>query len=87
MGHRKLKPDQYSGILRGEFSKPEDVEFFLGVRAEFENGKYVLEQTKGKSPTSWETWKSDNALARIPKGIGEVRDGEELTFLFIHPSV
>jgi molybdopterin molybdotransferase len=87
MGHRKPKPDLYTGIFKGGFTKPEGVEFFLGIRAEFANGKYVLEQIKGKSHTSWEAWKLDNALARIPQNVREVRDGEELTFLFIHPSV
>jgi len=87
MGSRNPTPAAYSGIFKGSFTKPEGIEFFLAVKANFVNDKFVLEQTKGKSPESWKSWKSDDALVRIPQEVMEVKDGDQLTFYFTHPYV
>ena len=82
MGHMDPVPVLYSGTFKGSFTKPEEVEFFLGARAEFHDDGYVLEPSHAKAFASWQSWTTSNALIRIPYDMKEINDGERVSFIF-----
>jgi molybdopterin molybdotransferase len=81
MGHPKPEPPTYTGEFHGSFSNSDTVEYFLSAKAEFRDGQLVLEPADQTGTSLWCSWKTANALIRIPPDVNEIHHGDQVEFL------